>query len=682
MDAGFTKVRFSFISLTAIMLFAVTAFAQSSNPYDIQTHITKISGQATAQADAQKQSGAADESAEAIQVLDEAQLQALLALKQQSSKLAWPLQRAAAIAETSNQKDGERTELTAMDPVLRMRDGRLPIDIVVRNDVEEALRELKGMGLQNAVAYGSMISGEIPVGELRALDRVDWIQVVHPAAYDTNAGLVTSRGDVSMAADAVRSQYGLDGAGLTIGTLSDSYDCLGGAAADVANNDLPAGVNVLVDSCAGDIDEGRAMMQLIHDVAPGSSQAFHTANGGQAAFANGIIDLYLLAGSDIIVDDIIYFAEPMFQDGIVAQAVDKVKGNGVSYFSAAGNYGRDSYEAAYVDSGVAGLSGGNLHDFDPGPGVDFLQNYTLGSGTTIFIFQWDQPFFSVSGAPGSASDLDMLIFSGGSFTGLGGFTLNIGGDAVEVFGITNSGGPATIQIAIELAGGPAPGLMKYVWSDSGGNSVDEFDTASSTIWGHSNAAGGMAIGSSAWYNTVAWNPFITSAVLNSVSSIGPTPILYTQQGNPTFDQRQKPDVVGPDGTNTTFFGADLPFAVPGTTEPDGFPNFFGTSAAAPHVAAAAALLLEAVPSLTPDQVYGLIEQFADDMDDPATAGFDTGFDFASGFGFVNILDAINDQVICCNGAGIIICYQGVTRRIRIQNLALALSLGAKVGPCN
>jgi hypothetical protein len=76
-----------------------------------------------------------------------------------------------------------------------------------------------------------------------------------------------------------------------VGVLSDSYDCAPGAfeegarftraAEDIANGDLPRDVLVLKDLSAAPSaecsDEGRAMMQLIHDVAPGSPQAFYTA---------------------------------------------------------------------------------------------------------------------------------------------------------------------------------------------------------------------------------------------------------------------------------------------------------------------------------------------------------------------------------------------------------------------
>jgi hypothetical protein len=126
----------------------------------------------------------------------------------------------------------------------------------------------------------------------------------------------------------------------------------------------------------------------------------------------------------------IYFAEPMFQDGIIAQAVDSVAAAGVSYFSSAGNNARDSYEADLTPAG-SGFTG-TLHDFDPGAGVDTCQTITLPSGTTIFSFQWTEPYFSVSGAPGSASDLDLGFFTDvvgcdpSTFTGLGGLDFNVG----------------------------------------------------------------------------------------------------------------------------------------------------------------------------------------------------------------------------------------------------------------
>lgn len=253
----------------------------------------------------------------------------------------------------------------------------------------------------------------------------------------------------------------MTGAGITVGVLSDSYNCLGGAAAKVDFGDLPAGVNILEDFCSETdhgIDEGRAMMQIIHDLAPGAAGSFHTAFNGQAGFAQGIIDLQQ-AGAGVIVDDVIYFAEPMFQDGIIAQAVDTVKEAGVAYFSSAGNQSRKSYESRYRSSGVLGL-GGVLHDFDPGPGVSFFQRISLPAGLITVSFQWDEPYYSVSGKPGAASDYDIWICTPALYCW---WTQdnNLGGDPVEVLSL-DFGQPITVYLVVIKISGPANNLLKYV----------------------------------------------------------------------------------------------------------------------------------------------------------------------------------------------------------------------------
>ena len=128
---------------------------------------------------------------------------------------------------------------------------------------------------------------------------------------------------------------------------------------------------------------------------------------------------------------------------------------------------------------------------------------------------------------------------------------------------------------------------------------------------------------------------MTPAIVESFSSAGGVPIIFDVNGNrlSTPYIRNKPGITAPDGTNTKFFGS-FDF------EADGFPNFFGTSAAAPHAAAVAALLLEAQPSFSPNDVYEALEQTALDMDDPCTPRFDDGFDFATGWGLIQADQAL------------------------------------------
>src|SRR6201999_2045339 len=114
--------------------------------------------------------------------------------------------------------------------------------------------------------------------------------------------------------------------------------------------------------------------------------------------------------AQIIVDDLIYFAEPMFQDGVIAQSVDAVKARGVTYFSSAGNDERQSYEAPFKVSSAQGLSGVR-HNFGTNRSPDTVQMASLDPGTlTLLSFQWDEPFASVSGGAGSRSDLDLIFY--------------------------------------------------------------------------------------------------------------------------------------------------------------------------------------------------------------------------------------------------------------------------------
>lgn len=523
----------------------------------------------------------------------------------------------------SHQNSRSQAPFAPSDPTVPVRAAEyVVVDATAATSTATLRNDLIAEGMKNVSVFGKVVSGEYPIDKLDGLIDKESLKIMRPAYAITHVGLVDSQGDVAMRTDIAKNLYGLDGSGITVGTLSDSYDCLNGAATDVANGDLPAGIILLDDSRCPGSDEGRGMMQLIADVAPGAGQAFHTAFGGMADFANGIIELEA-AGADVIVDDVFYFAEPFFQDGIIAQAVDQVYALGVPYFSSAGNSARKSYEDAFRDSGVVGpLAGGVLHDFDAGSGVDAYQRVTIPNGATVrFSFQWDQPFFSVSGAPGSTNDIDIAILNTSGEIVARSWDNNIGGDPLEIMTFTNNTGNTAFDLIISRYSGSAPGLMKYI--AYGTIIFNEFDTASGTVVGHANAAHAQAVGAAYYLQTP---PFGTSpAQLESFSSGGSTPILFDLSGNSINVLRDKPEIVAPDGTNTTFFGSD--------SDGDGWPNFFGTSAAAPHAAAATALMLEQNSLLSPQMVYDILEFGAADM------GI-TGFDLDTGHGLIEVDAAI------------------------------------------
>jgi hypothetical protein len=527
--------------------------------------------------------------------------------------------------------------------LLQIQDGYVVIDAAAADaDGHQLLLQLQKLGLKRGSVYGRVVSGLFPIDKLDQLERVETLRFAAPAYQPMhNVGLVTSQGDASLLADKARATYGVSGIGSKVGVISDSYGSIaGGPAAGVASGDLPADVEVLADITGG-TDEGRGMAEIVHDVAPGAKIAFHTANLGQAGFASGIGKL-ADAGCNIVVDDVIYFAEPMFQDGIIAQAVDQVVARNVPYFSAAGNQARQSYQAGFKNSGKDFISGGNnygvAHDFGNG---DITQSYRIpANGTLTLAFQWADPFFSVSGGAGAQTDLDLLLLINGVVQSASSLRDNIGRDPYEQISYRAGATAVTVELIIVKYAGPDPQLMKYINYGSSTAVPLEYLTNSSTVSGHANAVGAVAVAASPWYNTPAFNTNITRASVESFSSQGGTPVFITKEGvNTGYDEskiRRKPVVTGPDGGNTTFFGSDT------TLDPDTYPNFFGTSAAAPHVAAVAALMQEAaLNALTPTDITDKLTSTAQDMDDPFTVGvFDTGFDFRTGYGFVQADKAV------------------------------------------
>jgi subtilisin family serine protease len=138
------------------------------------------------------------------------------------------------------------------------------------------------------------------------------------------------------------------------------------------------------------------------------------------------------------------------------------------------------------------------------------------------------------------------------------------------------------------------------------------------------------VGAAAFYNTPACG--VTTAVLENYSSQGGTPILFDTTGTRLATQtlRQKPNFVAPDGGNDTFLGfkdTGDKSSVAQCANNASYPNFFGTSAAAPHAAAIAALMMQADSMLTPAQIYGALQSTALPMANSSP-------DANTGFGFI------------------------------------------------
>lgn len=555
-------------------------------------------------------------------------------------------------------KSFSKGEKTNVSKKWLTKDNMVLVDAISSDNVSLLQQELVLAGMEKIQVHGNVVSGWIPMNMVSKLESCEHLKQVLPEFKPaTNVGLTTSQAETTLFSAESSKIFDVDGTGVKVGILSDSFNTRGDADTTVASGDLPGVGNpngftspvVILSEFEGEgSDEGRGMAELVHDIAPGAELYFYSAFNGFFDFADGIRAL-ADAGCDVIVDDIGYFASPYFQDGAIAQAVDDVVAQGVVYLSSAGNSSRDSYEDEYKELGDTGL-----YDFGNG---DTTQSLVVEPGQNLYLwFQWDDPsIFADLNGPTPDTDLDVYLYHSetSELLDLSEFNNPIDGYPIEIIDYTNETEEAiTVELVISRYSGPAPRRIKYNQQGTGDINYLENHAGNyaGTCYGHSNAAGAIAVGAQAYvFHTEFQDAGYggnTAARLNSFSSYGGIPILIDKDGNDLDEMivREKPEVVGTDYTNTTSFPD--PSGAFFDLEGDGFPNFAGTSAAAPHVAAVVALMLEEKEDLTPQEVITVLKETALDMDDPATEGFDVGYDLATGRGFVQAdkaLAAIQDE---------------------------------------
>lgn len=441
--------------------------------------------------------------------------------------------------------------------------------------------------------------------------------------YTTWIGSATTEGDAVMNADVARTTYGVDGSGVLLGLISDSFDGSGSTptvATQIANGDLPGignpngyltPVNVLNDQSGGS-DEGRAMLEIVHDVAPGASLVFHSAfnnTGGPApsqTIADAINNLHT-AGTDVIVDDVGILTAARFQDGPAAQAVDAAKAGGTAYFSSAGNSDNNAWRGTFN-----GAAGGTLNF-----GTNDVLEILHPGGTQRFVVQWADPYPSISG-PTTVTDFALDITDVAGTTTF--FTVDANGPSDDPYEFVIISGTGTFGLRIRHNSGSTDKLLQVSVFDAL-SITDVDDNDAPTVYGHAAAEGAISVAAHYFGNTSS---------VESFSSRGPSTILFDPTGNSVTESRDTPLLSAPDGVTTTT---------------SGFGSFFGTSAAAPHAAAVAALMLDLADnlsvSLAVDDLYQLMFDSAVDMNP-------TGFDNASGWGRIDALAAL-DAVAALSG---------------------------------
>jgi hypothetical protein len=444
-------------------------------------------------------------------------------------------------------------------------------------------------------------------------------------------GALTSQGYVTHSANLVVNNNGITGAGVTVGVLSDSASAAR-IAALIATGDLPANTMVLPGQSGPTIgaDEGTAMMEIVHDMAPGANVMFATAFTSAASFASNIIALQQ-AGCSVIVDDVTYFNEGAFQDGPIARAVNQVVANGAIYFSSAANSGNLTLNSSGTWEGDFQANGpvsppipeaGTVHNFGT---VASPQNFDVLTSTSQFIsLKWSDPLGT------SSNDYDLFILDSTGTT-VKGFSAGRQTGTQDPYEFVSQGtncGTASARgycpavgdrIVVVLFAGAQRALR--IDSNRGQLSIR---TAGSTF-GHNAGLNTMSTAATYWNSAhTGTRPFTGPPnPIESFSSDGPRKIFYNPDGSAITPGNF---LFGTNG-GTTLQKPDLTAADGVSAKTPGFNPFFGTSAAAPHAAAIAALVRSARPAWTPAQVKAaMLASTVDNMT--------PGVDRDSGFGIV------------------------------------------------
>ena len=429
----------------------------------------------------------------------------------------------------------------------------------------------------------------------------------------------------------------VNGTGQKVGVLSDSVSLVGGGIADsIRTGDLATSPQIIQEGDDGE-DEGRAMLEQIHDIAPGAQLGFATAGGGAINFASNITQL-AMDGYNTIVDDIGYGDEPAFQDGIIQQAINTVTSNGATFLSAAGNASDDGYLTQFrgVNATVGSLGAGRYMNFDPNGGTQtqlglYVPDNARNSFLPVNIYlQFDQPVGAVS-----SNVVAYLLDSNGNVAYMGLSDPFAEGQPLQI--LVNAAGtsadvvPGSYTLVVKVVSGADPG---HIFSYNFGNGDAAFDksfgsaggTFYPTTFGHAAGASTIGVAAVPYYGAAPY-PSTTTNNNEPFSSFGPVYSVINADG--TYKSAPqillKPDLSAPDGNNTSFFGDPAGFpttlqrspvnpSYPGnppttTGSPtttinynQNLPNFYGTSSAAPNLAAVVALLKQVNPAITNQKI--------------------------------------------------------------------------------
>jgi len=424
----------------------------------------------------------------------------------------------------------------------------------------------------------SLMRVRVPISQLEAMaDQVNGIAFIR-LPYRPRALVVTSEGVALTGADDFHTA-GYYGQGTRVAIIDLGFNGYTAAKNAGELDNVVFAHDYTGSGLETGIVHGTAVAEIVADMAPQAS--LYLLKIGNEVDLENAADYCITNGINVINHSVGWY-DTNFYDGTgyVAGTANNARDHGILWVNAAGNEASDGHwQGAFVDSDLDGL-------LDFGSGTDYLDTDAIDEGNRIYLASGDTVNIYMTWDDWTASDQDYDLLLYNSFgTKVRSSTNRQTGTqqpTEEISYTATSAGNYEIVI-YDYSAPTHPNIEFFTFTDSGASLSLQYNHPESSIITPANSAKVLAAGA---IRSMYW----TTGPQESFSSQGPS------NTSKYATSITKPDVCGPDGVSNYTYG-----------------SFYGTSAASPHVAGAAALLLSEDPTRTADQLQTKLEGDAIDM---------------------------------------------------------------------